>query len=157
MLTTILGSLLGFITSFAPDVLEYFQDGRDKAHELAVLDRQIERDKLQHEHRIREIETEADVAQMQAIYEHDMALRPRPGGLIAALRASVRPTITYAFFLLFAAVKLSGLWVLITVEGMLLAQALPAIWDAETEALFAAILSFWFGRRALEKAKDRRA
>ena len=75
---------------------------------------------------------------------------------VDGLRSSVRPVITYAFFLLFAAVKGSGLYLLIAVEGLVLADALPRIWDDETAALFAAVLSFWFGARSLAKAREGR-
>ena len=54
---------------------------------------------------------------------------------------------------LFASVKSSGLYVLITVEGLLLAEALPRIWDPETQALFAAVMSFWFGSRTFQKMR----
>ena len=69
---------------------------------------------------------------------------------------SVRPLITYAFFALFASVKGSGLYLLIAVEGLLIAEALPRIWDPETQALFAAVMSFWFGNRTLSKLRERR-
>jgi len=45
---------------------------------------------------------------------------------------------------------------LIVVEGLLIAEALPRIWDQETQALFAAVMSFWFGNRALSKFRGRR-
>jgi len=31
---------------------------------------------------------------------------------------------------------------------------LIAIWDIETQALFAAVMSFWFGQRALSKFRS---
>jgi hypothetical protein len=68
----------------------------------------------------------------------------------------VRPVIPYAFFALFVAVKGSAPYVLIAVAGLLLADALPRIWDPETEALFAAVMSFWFDQRALAKLRQRR-
>ena len=61
----------------------------------------------------------------------------------------MRPILTYAFFLLFAAVKIAGLYVMTRFDGMSLAVALPILWDAETQALFAAVMAFWFGQRAL--------
>jgi hypothetical protein len=64
--------------------------------------------------------------------------------------------ITYAFFLLFAAAKGAGLYMLIAVEGLILVEALPQIWDPETQALFAAVMSFWFGQRALTKLRQGR-
>jgi hypothetical protein len=38
---------------------------------------------------------------------------------------------------------------MVSFDGMSLAVALPILWDAETQALFAAVMAFWFGQRAL--------
>jgi hypothetical protein len=107
-----------------------------------------------HTQRLEEIAVAADVAESQALYRHDA----QPSGVkwVDGLRASVRPMITYAFFALFAAVKGSGLYLLIAVEGLALAQALPQVWDGETAALFAAVVSFWFGAWSLAKAREGR-
>ncbi len=149
---TLLGSLLGFATSAIPDIMSLFRERADRKHELAVLDRQMEQMRLGHSQRLEEIEVNADIAESNALYQHDAAL----GGSSRWVRASVRPLITYAFFILFAAVKGSGLYLLIAVEGLLIAEALPRIWDAETQALFAAVMSFWFGNRTLSKLRERR-
>jgi len=150
---TLLGSLLGFVTSAFPDMLGLFRDWQDRKHELAILDRQMEQMTLGHQQRLEEIEVQADIAESKALYQHD---KPVGVAWVDSLRASVRPVITYAFFLLFASVKGSALYVLIAVEGLLLAEALPRIWDPETQALFAAVMSFWFGQRALSKLRERR-
>ena len=152
---TLLGSLLGFATSAIPDIMSLFRERADRKHELAVLDRQMEQMRLGHTQRLEEIEVQADIAESKALYKHDAAL----GGSsrwVDGLRASVRPLITYAFFILFASVKGSGLYLLIAVEGLLIAEALPRIWDPETQALFAAVMSFWFGNRTLSKLRERR-
>ena len=151
---TLLGSLLGFATSAIPDIMSLFRERADRKHELAVLDRQMEQMRLGHNQRLEEIEVQGDIAESQALYKHDAALGG--GGWVDGLRASVRPLITYAFFILFAAVKGSGLYLLIAVEGLLIADALPRIWDPETQALFAAVMSFWFGNRTLSKLRERR-
>ena len=62
--------------------------------------------------------------------------------------------ITHAFFILFASVKGSGLYLLIAVKGLLIAEALPRIWDPETQALFAAVMSFWLGNRTLSNLRE---
>jgi len=41
---TLLSTLLGFGTSFVPKVLDFFQDRKDKAHELEVMAMQMERE-----------------------------------------------------------------------------------------------------------------
>jgi len=150
---TLLGSLLGFVSSAFPDLLKLWQDHQDRRHELAILDRQMEQMKLGHSQRLEEIGFEADIAESQALYKHDS----QPSGVkwVDGLRASVRPVITYAFFLLFATVKVSALYVLVSEEGLTVIQALPQVWDPETQALFAAVMSFWFGQRALAKARGK--
>ena len=148
---TLLGSLLGFVTSAFPDLLGLFRDRQDRNHELAILDRQMEQMKLGHQQRLEEVEIQADIAESKALYRHD---KPVGVAWVDALRATVRPVITYAFFMLFASVKGSALYVLIVMEGLLLAEALPRIWDPETQALFAAVMSFWFGSRALTKLRS---
>lgn len=149
---TLLGSLLGFLSSTFPDLLKLWQDRADRQHELAILDRQMEQKRLGHNQCLEAIGPEADIAESQALYKHDS----QSSGIlwVDGLRASVRPTITYAFFLLFTAVKVSALTVLVNEKGMTLIEALPQIWDPETQALFAAVMSFWFGQRALVKARE---
>ena len=36
---SLLGSVLGFGTSFLPKVMDFFQDKQDKAHELNMMDK----------------------------------------------------------------------------------------------------------------------
>ena len=38
---SLLGSLLGFGTSFLPRILDYFKEKRDQAHELSMMDKQL--------------------------------------------------------------------------------------------------------------------
>ena len=143
---TLIGSLIGFLSSSLPDLLQIWRDSADRRHELEVLDRQIEQQKLGHRDRLEEIEVLADVTERAALYKYDAA----PTGVlwIDALRGSVRPIITYCFFCLFAGVKIASLYLLVVDEHLTIAHALPQIWDSETQALFSAVVSFWFGHRA---------
>lgn len=146
---TLLGSLLGFVGSAFPQLLKLFQESQDRRHELAILDRQMEQQRQGHSQRLEEVRVDGDIKQPIALYEHDK----QPAGYkwVEALRASVRPVLTYSFFMLFAAVKIAGLYTMVSFDGLSLAVALPLIWDAETQTLFAAVMSFWFGQRALNK------
>ena len=83
---------------------------------------------------------------------HDTALGSQPG-FINALRAFVRPFITYVFFLTFIGVKVTLVYQAIK-NGSDLNATLEVVWDDQTEALFAAIISFWFGSRAMPKIKQ---
>lgn len=149
---TLLGSLLGFISSAFPDLLKLWQDKQDRKHELSILDRQMEQMRLGHSQRLEEVAVNADISESQALYRHDSKL----SGVkwVDGLRASVRPVITYAFFLLFTTVKTCALYVLVVDQGMDFVVALPQIWDVETQALFAATISYWFGARSLAKIRS---
>jgi UDP-N-acetylglucosamine enolpyruvyl transferase len=148
---TLLGSLLGFISSLVPQCLKLWQDRQDRKQELAIIDRQMKQARLGHQQRLEEINVQADISQSQALYQHDSQLSGSPW--VESLRASVRPLITYAFFALFATIKISALYVLVVDQGWSLAVAMPEIWGEETQALFSAVLGFWFGNRSINKAK----
>lgn len=102
--------------------------------------------------RLKELDAEADIEETKSLYAHDTALAQR-GGWVVGLQASVRPVITYLFMLAFLSVKAGMIYSLIGNQGIDWTTALDVAWDAETQALFAAIMSFWFGNRAMGKAR----
>lgn len=145
---TIIGSLLGFGTSFLPEVLNYFKRGQEQKYELQRMQMQMELMAKKSELKISELDKEAEIKETEGLYKHDDV---DAGGFINALRGSVRPIITYAFFGLFVAIKVTALLSLINQSGVSLNMALDTIWDDQTAGLFAAIMSFWFGNRAVSK------
>lgn len=147
---TLIGAFIGFISSALPDFLRFFQEKQDRKHELAVMKMQIEQQRIGHNQKLEAIRLQADLIQSQEIYRH--ASRDSGNKYVEALRASVRPIITYAFFLLFATVKIASLVYLVG-NGHDISVALLKIWDSESQALFAAVMSFWFGQRAFRASK----
>lgn len=145
---TIIGSLLGFGTSFLPEVLNYFKRGQEQKYELQRMQMEMELMAKRSELNIAELDKEAEIKETEGLYKHDNV---DAGGFINALRGSVRPIITYAFFGLFVAIKVTALLSLLNQTGVSLNMALDTIWDDQTAGLFAAIMSFWFGNRAVSK------
>ena len=145
---TLLGSLLGFGTSFLPEVLNYFKRGQEQKHELQRMKMEIELMAKRSEFKIQELDKEAEIKEAEGLYKHDSV---DAGGFINALRGSVRPVITYCFFGLFVAIKVTALISLINLPEMQLNMALSMIWDDQTAGLFSAIMAFWFGNRAVSK------
>jgi hypothetical protein len=143
--------VVGFLGSIVPKLLELFSDSRDKRHELEIMDRQIEMQRIGHSQRLEAIQAQADAGELAALLEHDSSLET-DSGFIQNLRASVRPALTYAFFTLFCGVKIAALVVGVRTE-VPLAGLLLIVWDEYTAALFSAIISFWFGRRVFEKGR----
>ena len=145
---TLLGSLLGFGTSFLPEILNYFKRGQEQKHELQRMQMEMELMAKRSELKVQELDKEAEIKETEGLYQHDSV---DAGGFINALRGSVRPIITYAFFSLFVAIKITALISLMGLPEMELNMALNMIWDDQTAGLFAAIMSFWFGNRAVGK------
>ena len=145
---TLLGSLLGFGTSFLPEVLNFFKKSQENKHELQKMQMEMELMAKRSELKIQELDKEAEIKETEGLYQHDNV---DAGGFINALRGSVRPVITYCFFGLFVAIKVTALISLINLPEMQLNMALSMIWDDQTAGLFSAIMAFWFGNRAVSK------
>jgi hypothetical protein len=151
-LITFLGSLLGFIGSAFPEFLRVYRDQKDRAHELQILDRQMQMIQQGHQFRLEEINAQADASATTALYSHAKATGVQ---WVDAMAGTVRPVITYAFFLLYALMKCSQ-WTI--AKSMAAydqwAEAFVNIWHIEDQALFATVISFWFGQRMLQKARE---
>ena len=145
---TLLGSLLGFGTSFLPEVLNFFKAGQEHKHNLERMQLEMDLMARRSELKIQELDKQAEIKETEGLYKHDSI---DAGGFVNALRGSVRPVITYAFFGLFVAIKTVAVMTLMNEQGADLAGALNVIWDDNTAGLFAAIMSFWFGNRAVSK------
>ena len=151
---TLLSSLLGFGTSFVPKVLDYFQDKSDKKHELMLMDKQLEQQLKLGELGLRKSHIEADTEEFKAVHRHDTAIIKQSAKWAATYSATVRPTITYLFMLLFITVEISAYYALVS-KGMAATDALHIVWDQDITSLFAAILSFWFGGREIRRREGK--
>lgn len=149
----LLAPFLGILGSAIPALLGFFQKKEDNTHELQMAEiksRQIEQ---QGKIDMAVTNVNADSVEGKSLRDHDAALDG--GKFINALRASIRPVITYVFFGLFVAVKASAAYVMFE-YGKTTPDILKAVWDSETQALFATVITFWFGSRVFEKMQDRK-
>lgn len=141
-MVTLMGAFLGFLGALFPDLMKIWRDRQDKAHELAILDRQMQAQESGHAQRMEAVGAWADVAEMRAVYGTYTTHIP----WVDALNGTVRPVLAYAFFLLYAFVK----W----------QQAVHTpwlIWQEDDRAIFAGIISFYYGQRAMQKYRGRAA
>ncbi len=164
----LLSALLGFFSSAVPDFIKLFRDGKDRAHEIALLKLQMEydREKLtvtsnesasMREQQLQAIEMRTQT-QQEAILNDRVKESITGIHWVDALSGSVRPMITYAFFALYVLVKCAQFSILLSPglpwqNNLSVAQALVSLWTEEDIAIFSAIMAFWFGSRALMKAK----
>ena len=143
MISSLIGSALGFGSSFLPKVLDFFKDKQDHKHKIELL-------KVQSELELKSLDFKADIEETRGLYLHDRTLDG--GRFINTLRASVRPVITYFFFLAFLATEIVIIIKVLETGGDW-KTAVELMWTPETQGLFAAVMSFWFGSRAISKNK----
>jgi hypothetical protein len=148
---SLLGTLMGFGTSIIPEILGFFKQKQADKHELSMLEAKAKYADQMSKLKIQELDAEAEIAETKGLYEHDRSIDA--GGFINGLRGSVRPIITYLFFLMFASVKGTMIYAMIVNQNLDWTIAIETAWDNETAAIFSAIIAFWFGNRAMSKAR----
>lgn len=148
MLLALLSPLFGAAINLLPSLLSLFEKAQSNKHEIELtrlkLDVAIQTAQLG----IDLEEVKAASVEGQSLRDHDSKLDG--GKFINALRASIRPVVTYIFFAMFVVIKVSAAFVMIG-NGADIPTMLNAVWDNETIALFGAIMGFWFGSRAIER------
>ena len=144
MISTIISTALGFGTSFVPKLLDYAQDAKDKSHELEVMKLQIEREEKLQSQKAEAMLLQAEIQRETALLDHDAKSAAHASTWVNNMRSSVRPIITYLFFLLFFFVEGVAVYVVLRDGGDVTTVA-NTLWSEETQSIFAAIIAFWFG------------
>ena len=169
---TLLSTLISFLMSGTPKILEFFQDRNDKKHELELARMQTERE-LQllaagyaAQAKVEEIKTEqvqletnaastqavigAQQAEMQALYAHDIEIGKGASQWVTNLRASTRSILTLGFYFLLVLIDV-GIFVHGYKNNVDFNDLANQLWDEDTRIMFAAIITFHFGGRAFGK------
>jgi len=169
---TLLSTLISFLMSGTPKILEFFQDKADKKHELELARMQTEREMQMMaagyaaQAKIEEIKTDqiemqttaqttqavigAQQAEMQALYAHDIAIGQGASQWVIDLRAATRSILTVGFYALLVLLDI-GIFVHGMIHGADFNDMANQLWDEDTRIMFAAIITFHFGGRAFGK------
>jgi len=144
----ILSALLGFLGSALPDLMKLFQDKQDKTHELEIMDKQIELQKLGLSQRLEEIQIQSEGQEMKALYETVKT------GItwVDALAGTVRPILAYAFIFIFILSKFPVI-LMVGVDPFNL-ELIPFLWMESDACIFSSIIAFYFGSRHFHKMRS---
>jgi hypothetical protein len=145
---SLLGSLLGFGTSFLPSVMSFFQDRADKSHELKVMEMQLEQQIQIGNQKLDMVHVEADIRETEALLKSQSSLNKQSSQWITDLAASVRPFITYLLFIEFMMLTF------LLAFGYINNEMYALIWSDEIMAMWAAVVSFWFGSRSFNRKRQ---
>ena len=144
----LLSPLFGIFGSLLPSIVRIFERKQEIKYELDLTRLKIDAAERQADLQFDIEAIKAHAIERQSILDHDKSLDG--GQFINALRASIRPVITYSFFFLFCAVKIAAAYAMLA-TGQSVPEMLKAVWDVETMSLFSTIIAFWFGSRMMEK------
>ena len=142
---SLLGSLLGFGTSFLPSVMDFFKRKQDNAQELALMDKQILSQEKIAGQKLQMIESQGDIDALKAALSEHKSTVSKSSQWVINLSATVRPIMTYALFLEFIGLTIAVQF------GDMPQEQYDMIWNNEMQAIWAAVVCFWFGARQFKK------
>jgi hypothetical protein len=155
MIETLLGGLLGGAFRLTPEILKWIDRKGERAHELAIKDKNFELEKLRSSTAMSEAATKTSAVQRtEAINTLNSAVTSQ--GTVTgvkwadALSSSVRPIITYWFMVLYCATK-TAMFFASTKSGVDWITAIQHSWTESDQALWAGVLNFWFLGRVFDK------
>lgn len=150
---TALPAILGALAGMVPAIVQLFTLKANNAHQLAMAEQQRLAAKEGIALQIDLADTQADIRQADRIYSAYAG--PSGNRFVDALAVFVRPYITLVFFHMWLLLEV-GLFIYAVNSGYDLGQIVKLLWPPETQAMFAAIIGFWFGDRMMLR-KDRMA
>lgn len=152
----VLGSILGGIFRLAPELLKWLDKVNERAHELNMFKLQTDLEKIRGQFKVEEKYVDYSVQQLDAIkeaFKEQSTTAKEAGWFVAAVSALVRPGITWALFLMYAAVKVAAIALAMQTGGHW-AEILRQSWDVNDFAMLNMCLTFWFVGRSIEKYRQ---
>lgn len=156
MLTALaaLPAILGALAGMVPAIVQLFTLKATNAHQLAMAQLQMQAAKESVALQVDLANAQADIRQADHIY--GFASGSSGNRFVDGLAVFVRPYITLVFFHLWVLIK-SSLFIYGVNSGYDLGQLAMLVWDADTAAIFGAIMGFWFGDRMLKRGQQQMA
>lgn len=149
-MVTLLASISGFFGALFPQIIKYFFDKNDKKHELEVLKLQLDASKGAVKRKLESARIDLEAVEIKNLYT------TYKSGInwVDALNASVRPILAYGFFIIYAIIKFMQYQKLS--DSITHFELYEILWTLEDQAIFAGIISFYYGQRAISKIIGRK-
>ncbi len=148
--STIVGSILGFLGSGIGPLLDFFNQKEMSKLEINKMEKSIEMSKLGFTQDQIMYGLKSKDEEHARLLRHDEVITEKGTGWIGGLQRLVRPLITYTFFGLFVMVEWSIASAALD-SGLPFDKAIQYVWDDNANAMFATVITFWFGNRVFEK------
>ena len=149
-----LPAILGALAGMVPALVQLFTLKANNAHQLAMAQLQLQATKDGVALQVDLANAQADIRQADHIYSFGSG--PSGNRFVDALAIFVRPYITLIFFHMWMALEIC-LFIYGVNSGYDLGQLVKLLWPPETQAMFGAIIGFWFGDRMMLRGQERMA
>lgn len=149
-----LPAILGALAGMVPAIVQLFTLKANHAQQLAMAQLQLQAQKDGKALEVDLAVAQADIRQADHIYSFGNS--PSGNRFVDALAVFVRPYITLVFFHLWGLMEIA-LFIYAVNSGYDLGQLVKLLWPAETQAMFGAIIGFWFGDRMMIRGHQRMA
>ena len=153
MIETLFGGIIGGLFRLAPEVLKFFDRAGERKHELALLENQMRLIELRGKIDMAKTEAEMVMAETDAIsiaIDEQGKTARAAGRWVAAVSALVRPTVTYAFVIVYFLVKFAAYLLALEQNGEW-KSVLVTMWNKDDMAMLMLLLTFWFTGRVWER------
>lgn len=145
-----IGAIAGFLSTVAPLLVQWLtlRENNSHAREMEVLRQQGAREAIAGQVDV----ANAQVDARQADHIYDFASGSSGYRFVDALAVFIRPFVTLMFFMLYLLMK-AGLFIYAVNSGFDLGQLVKLLWGESDEAVFGAIMGFWFGNRVIMRTQ----
>lgn len=158
MIETLLGGLMGGVFRVVPEALKWMDRKNERAHELAMQDRQIAFEQLRGQQKMAEIGAGADAdwntGAIEALKE-SIAGQGKASGVrwIDGLSTLMRPLITLQWVVVLYPAVLVASFTLAVNAGVAPLVALVQVFGPSEKAICSGILNFWFLGRVFDRVR----
>ena len=142
---TLISSVLGFGTSFLPKVIGYIEEKRDQAHELKMMDKQLEQQIQLGNQKMQMMNIDADIRETEPLHKEHASITRKSSQWVINLSSSVRPVMTYLLFIEFLILTF------MLAFGAIDNQMYMMVWNEPTQSVWAAVVCFWYGQRSFNR------
>ncbi len=151
---TFLSSVLGGVFRLVPEWLKQLDKKNERAHELAMMDKQAEFEKVKGAQQVTLAEVQLSQVDVQAIIEATKAQATKSGvAWVDGLNSLVRPILAIQWLIILWPSILIATFVISVMDGAAVINVLRTIWGPAEMNLASSIASFWLVDRSLRLKK----
>jgi hypothetical protein len=150
---SLLSGVFGGILRLAPEAFKFFDRKGERAHELAMLGKEMEFARIKGEIEMHKVETNMSIAELDAIaiaVKEQGETARSAGWFVAALSALVRPLVTYWIVGLYSLHKIATLSMAYDANADW-RMVMLTNWTTNDAAMLSMILGFFFVGRVWDR------